>query len=77
VTGAEHEEDADEEEAIGAAEDTEQPLQPDVGALRGYKEGLIDLLHPGESAFEALRRLGGLQVCANSGGDACMHNSTH
>ena len=40
----------------------EPPEPPSNEALRCYKEGLIDLLRPGESVFYALRRLGNLQV---------------
>ncbi len=43
--------------------DAEPPPEPPSNqALRCYKEGLIDLLRPGESVFDALRRLGNLQV---------------
>ena len=34
----------------------------DASTLRGYKEGVVDLLHVGETVFGALRRLGGLQA---------------
>lgn len=46
-----------------SAQDKERPEQLSNEALRCYKEGLVDLLHPGESVFNALRRLGNLQVC--------------
>ena len=40
-----------------------EPAEPlSNEALRCYKEGLIDLLRPGEAVFDALRRLGNLQV---------------
>ena len=42
--------------------EVEPPEPPSNEALRCYKEGLIDLLRPGESVFDALRRLGNLQV---------------
>ena len=34
----------------------------DASTLRGYKEGVVNLLHPGETVLGALRRLGGLQA---------------
>jgi hypothetical protein len=40
----------------------DQEPQLSADTLRGYKEGIVDLLHPGESVFGALRRLGGLEV---------------
>ncbi|KAK9915257.1 hypothetical protein WJX75_006773 [Coccomyxa subellipsoidea] len=39
----------------------DQEPQLSADTLRGYKEGIVDLLHPGESVFGALRRLGGLE----------------
>ena len=45
-----------------ASHEVEPPETPSNEALRCYKEGLIDLLRPGESVFDALRRLGNLQV---------------
>lgn len=54
-------------EALGSLQgrpshEAEPPGPPSSEALRCYKEGLIDLLRPGESVFDALRRLGNLQV---------------
>ena len=59
------EEQADEEESDGQGrqasnDDVEPQLSADT--LRGYKEGIVDLLQPSESVFGALRRLAGLQV---------------
>ncbi|BDA43366.1 probable CD2 antigen cytoplasmic tail-binding protein 2 at N-terminal half [Coccomyxa sp. Obi] len=53
---------ADEEESDGQgrqASNDEPQLSADT--LRGYKEGIVDLLQPGESVFGALRRLAGLE----------------
>ena len=47
------------QEAQQAAQEAE-PLSD--GALRCYKEGLVDLLRPGETVLSALRRMGNLQV---------------
>ncbi len=46
-----------------SAQEAEQLEPLSSEALRCYKEGLVDLLRPGESVFDALRRLGNLQVC--------------
>lgn len=64
ITGPETEAEADQDEAEGPGlgDSGEHAPRPDQDALRGYKEGIIDLLCPGESVFEALRRLGGLHV---------------
>ena len=53
-----------------SSQEREQPGPLSNEALRCYKEGLIDLLRPGESVFDALRRLGNLQVCPHS---PCCH----
>jgi hypothetical protein len=54
--------DEEETEGPGQAGAAGRVAQLDREAVRGYKEGLIGLLHPGECVFQALRRLGGLHV---------------
>lgn len=56
---------ADEEGSDGQGKQaSNDDLEPQLSAdtLRGYKEGIVDLLRPGESVFGALRRLAGLEV---------------
>lgn len=53
------------EEAVGepgGAAGMEEAGALDAATLRGYKEGVVDLLRAGESVLGALRRLGGLQA---------------
>ena len=50
------------QEARQTAQDLAQPEPLSDEALRCYKEGLVDLLRPGESVLSALRRLGNPQV---------------
>ncbi len=60
---------ADEEESDGQGRQaSNDDLEPQLSAdtLRGYKEGIVDLLQPGESVFGALRRLAGLEVVSPS-----------
>lgn len=60
---------ADEEENDGQGRQaSNDDLEPHLSAdtLRGYKEGIVDLLLPGESVFGALRRLAGLEVFSHS-----------
>ena len=54
------------EEAQQAAQEAEQAEPLSDGALRCYKEGLVDLLRPGETVLSALRRMGNLQVCLDT-----------
>ena len=71
-------------------QEAEPPEPLSNEALRCYKEGLVDLLRPGESVFDALRRLGNLQVChsvvshspleclgtSHHGGAGCAHGKS-
>ena len=43
-------------------QEAQQPAPLSDEALRCYKEGLVDLLRPGETVLSALRRMGNLQV---------------
>ena len=43
-------------------QEAQQPEPLSDEALRCYKEGLVDLLRPGETVLSALRRMGNLQV---------------
>lgn len=58
------------EESRQASNHEDHP-QLSADTLRGYKEGIVDLLQPCESVFGALRRLGGLQVWGSQGSVPC------
>ena len=57
------------QEARQAAQEAQEAQQAEPlsdEALRCYKEGLVDLLRPGETVLSALRRMGNLQVCLDA-----------